>query len=198
LVLCDDGVALMEKLRRRLHDLEQASGGLADGFQGFVGKLAGIAGSLALILTVTANPGLSRAPGSQISAPVIEDITRLVFDFIVPHAFEFYRTADRASGGDRLQRVASWILTSGKQRILPSDLTVNVSDLRGLGLWDLNQRISPLVAGGWLASQEPGPVAKAWTVNRKVHELFSARTQDEEARKSTIATLMNSPRTAKK
>jgi Protein of unknown function (DUF3987)/Bifunctional DNA primase/polymerase, N-terminal len=196
LVLCDDAVALMEKLRRRLHDLEHASGGLADGFQGFVGKLAGIAGSLALILTITADP--NRALGYQVATSVIEDITRLVFDFIIPHAFEFYRTADRAGGGDRLQRVASWILTSSKQRILPSDLTVNVSDLRGLGLWDLNQRISPLVAGGWLTSQEPGPIAKAWTVNPKVHELFSARSQEEEARKSTIAALMNSPRATKK
>jgi uncharacterized protein DUF3987/bifunctional DNA primase/polymerase-like protein len=196
LVLCDDAVALMEKLRRRLHDLEHASGGLADGFQGFVGKLAGIAGSLALILTITADP--NRALGYQVPTSVIEDITRLVFDFIIPHAFEFYRTADRAGGGDRLQRVASWILTSGKQRILPSDLTVNVSDLRGLGLWDLNQRISPLVAGGWLTSQEPGPIAKVWTVNPKVHELFSARSREEEARKSTIAALMNSPRATKK
>jgi hypothetical protein len=196
LLLADDAVARMEELRRRLHDLEHASGGLADGFQGFVGKLAGIAGSLALILTITADP--NRGLGYQVPASVIEDITRLVFDFIVPHAFEFYRTADRAGGGDRLQRVASCILTSGKQRILPSDLTVNVSDLRGLGLWDLNQRISPLVAGGWLTSQEPGPIAKAWTVNPKVHELFSARTQEEENRKSTIAALMNSPRASKK
>ena len=50
--LADDAVAPMEELRRYLHELEQASAGIAEGFQSFIGKLAGVAGSLALLLTM--------------------------------------------------------------------------------------------------------------------------------------------------
>ena len=47
LFLADDAVRPMEELRRFLFDLEQSTGGVAGGFQTFVGKLAGYAGSLA-------------------------------------------------------------------------------------------------------------------------------------------------------
>jgi hypothetical protein len=187
--LADDAIAPMEELRRHLHDLEQTSSGVADGFQSFVGKLAGVAGSFALILTMVDNPEC--ASGTVVQKSVIEDVATLMRQFTLPHAFEFYR---KASTSDRLQRLASWILTSGKTRILPSDLTVNVSDFRGLGTWELNQRISPLVAGGWLIPNEPGPVPKSWTVNPRVHEFFRDRTAAEERRKASVAELMNSPR----
>ena len=59
---------------------------------------------------------------------------------ILPHAFAFYRTAEAAAGGDRLQRLASYILTSGKPRIVASDLTSNIADLRGLTVDELNER----------------------------------------------------------
>jgi len=77
---------------------------------------------------------------------------------------------------------------------VPSDLTTNVWDLRGLGVWDLNQRVSPLVAGGWLTPDQPGPMARAWTVNPQIREQFTARAEIEERRKAAIAVLMNSPR----
>jgi hypothetical protein len=187
--LADDAIAPMEELRRYLHDIEQASSGIADGFQSFVGKLAGVAGSLALLLTMVHNPECTS--GTRVHKSVIEDAATLIKQFTLPHAFEFYR---KASASDRLQRIASWILTSGKTRILPSDLTVNVSDLRGLGTWDLNQRISPLVAGGWLMPNEPGPVPKSWTVNPRVHDYFRDRSAAEERRKASLAELMNAPR----
>jgi hypothetical protein len=190
LFLADDAFKPLEEMRERLYDLEQASGSLHEGFQGFVGKLAGVAGTLALILTITGDP--DRAEGTQVQSGVIEDVTALVFDFILPHGFEFYRTAESAAGGDRLQRLASWILTSAKTRILPSDMTVNVADMRGLTLWDVNQRVSPLVAGGWLTANERGPLARSWTVNPQVSEFFRERTREEEKRKAAITELLKS------
>jgi hypothetical protein len=188
--LADDAVSPMTKLRRYLHDLEQTSAGIADGFQGFVGKLAGVAGSLALILTIVRNIDHTQA---EVQRTTIEDITMLMQEFILPHALEFYR---KAAAIDPLQRLASWILTSGKTRIVPSDLTVNVADCRGLGLWEINQRVSPLVAGGWLTTKDIGPLAKSWAVNPAIHDHFRERAREEERRKSTLAGLMNSPRGA--
>jgi hypothetical protein len=196
LLLTDDAVEIMETLRRDLHNLERASGGLAEGLQGFIGKLPGIAGSLALILTVAADP--DSAMGARVQAPVVEDVSRLMHEFILPHGFEFYRTTEAASGGERLQRIASYILTGGKSRILPSNLAANVAGMRGITLWELNQRVSPLVSGGWLVAEERGPITRAWKVNPKVHQFFSERTRQEDDRKAAIATLMNSPRTTEK
>jgi Protein of unknown function (DUF3987)/Bifunctional DNA primase/polymerase, N-terminal/Primase C terminal 2 (PriCT-2) len=190
LQLSVDALGPMEALRQSLFDLEQHASGMTDGFQGFVGKLAGYAGGLALNLAMAADP--RRPIGSPISAAVVEDVACLIKQYLLPHAFEFYSSG--ASGGERLRVLASYILTSGKQRIVPSDLTTNVRDFRGLGLWDVNQRLSPLVAGGWLAPADAAPVARVWNVNPQVYSVFAERARDEERRKAAVAALMNSPR----
>jgi hypothetical protein len=186
LFLADDAVKPMDQLRHDLFDIEQNAGGIAEGFQAFVGKLTGCAGTLALILTLAAD-----TPAPRVPAAVVEDVSRLIKDFVLPHALEFYMGK---GSGDQLRTLASWILTSRKTKILPSDMTTNVRDFRGLGIWDVNQRVSPLVAGGWLIPDHPGPMARAWNVHPQVQAQFAARTQDEERRKAVIAELMNSPR----
>jgi hypothetical protein len=187
LLLTDDAVKSMEQLRRDLFEIEQDAGGIAEGFQAFVGKLQGYAGTLALILTLATG-----APAPRVPAAAVEDVANLINGFLLPHALEFYSAGK--SGGEQLRTLASWILTSRKTKILPSDLTTNVWDFRGLGIWDVNKRVSPLVAGGWLIPDHPGPTARAWTVNPQVQAQFTARTQDEERRKTKIAALMKSPR----
>jgi hypothetical protein len=129
-----------------------------------------------------------------VSAKQVSSAAKLLDEFVLPHAFEFYRTADRATDGDRLQKVASWLLTSGKSRIVVSDLTSNVAGLRGLTMWDVNQRVSPLVAGGWLIPEGNDPVSRAWTVNPEIHRRLGARRVEEEARKAALADLMRAPR----
>ena len=80
-----------------------------------------------MILHLATYPEKSKGPVQEKTA---QDVRRLVIDLILPHAFVFYRTAEAAARGDRLQRLASYILTSGKPRIVASDLTSNVADLR--------------------------------------------------------------------
>jgi Protein of unknown function (DUF3987) len=194
-VMTDDAYEAATEARRRLHDLEQVGGGLAPGFQAFVGKLPGVLGSLALILHLIAEPHHgSRRP---VEATTVLNAARLVEDFILPHAFEFYRTSDSVTDGDRLQQVASWILTSGKTRFVASDFTTNVASFRGLGLIEVNRRLSPLVAGGWFTPFDDGPIAKSWTVNPAVFEQLKERAQAEERRKAELAKLMRSPRRQK-
>ena len=189
LLLSDEAVKLMGQLRRDLFDLEQNASGLTAGFATFVGKLAGNAGTLALILTMAAEP--DRPPSTSIGPAVVEDVATLIKGFVLPHALEFY--ASGASGGERLRTLASWILTSGKTRIVPSDISTNVRDCRGLGIWDINQRVSPLVAGGWLMPDQPGPIARWWSVNPQIAAQFAARAEDEKRRKAAVAALMNAP-----
>ena len=129
LILSDDALPVFEEMRRHIHELEQVGGLFAKGFEGFLGKLPGLAGSLALILHLIPDPEENRL--HPLSKKTAEDVSRLVIEFILPHAFEFYRTAETETDGDRLQRLASWILTSGKMRVTSRDLTHNVRDLRG-------------------------------------------------------------------
>ncbi len=189
LLLSDDAVKLMGQLRRDLFDLEQNASGLLEGFATFVGKLTGYAGNLMLVMTMAAEP--DRPSHTRVGAAVVDDVATLIKGFVLPHALEFY--ASGVSGGERLRTLASWVLTSGKTKIVPSDLTTNVRDCRGLGIWDINQRVSPLVAGGWLTPDQQ-PIARWWTVNPQIRGQFAARANEEERRKAAVAALMNSPR----
>ena len=190
----DSALAIMNELRRHLHELEQASGGLADGFQAFLGKLPGLAASLALILHIAGDP--DKGAARPIPEKIAANVHRLVVDFILPHAFAFYRTAEGTASGDRLQRLASYILTSRKRGIVASDLTSNVADLRGLTVSEVNDRLSPLEAGGWLDPVEPklGRLNRKWTVRPEVFTLFEQRAHQEAARKAELRKLMGASR----
>jgi Protein of unknown function (DUF3987) len=192
LQLSDDALDRMNLLRSYLHELEQASGGLADGFQAFVGKLPGVAGRLAVILHMAANAegGADR----EIEGKTVANVHLLVVDFILAHAFEFYRSAEGLTNGDRLRKLASWILTSKKTQITARDFTRNVHSLRGLSTFDLNNCVSPLVAAGWLEPRDRGPINRSWTINSSVASQFARQRKIEDERKALVAKLMGSPR----
>jgi hypothetical protein len=193
LFLSDRALTLMNGLREHLHNLEHAAAGLADGLQAFVGKLPGIAGRLAVILHMAANP--ENAP-REIETTTVADVRTLIIDFILPHAVEFYRSTEELTDGERLRKIASWILTSQQNVVASRDLIRNVGCLRGVSVLDLQTCLSPLVAAGWLEPTGPGPVNRAWAVNPKVAAQFERQRQTEEERKALAAGLMGSPRKA--
>jgi hypothetical protein len=191
LLLSDEALSLMNDLRAHLHEVEQVASGLADGFQAFVGKLPGIAGRFAVILHMAANP---EAAARHIEAKTIAHVSTLIVDFILPHAVEFYRSTEELTNGERLRKIASWILTSQQQVVTARELIRNISCLRGMSVLDLHTQVSPLVASGWLDLKEPGPLNRAWKVNSVVASQFEQRRKAEEQRKVVAAELMGSPR----
>ncbi|MCA3512361.1 MAG: hypothetical protein IOC96_03860, partial [Rhodobacter sp.] len=122
-------------------------------------------------------------------------VERLFSDFLLPHAFEFYGVADHAVT-DKLRKIASWILTQGSLRITARDLMREVSCLRGMDAWAIGRALGPLIAGGWLEPEKPGPDNRAWHVSPAVAFQFEQRREDEERRKQELARLMNGPRRA--
>jgi hypothetical protein len=130
LILSDDALHVMTALRRHIHELEKVSSGFAAGFQGFIGKLPGMAGTLALILHLAEDPDEQRL--HAVSRKTAEDVRKVVLDFVIPHAMEFYRTADSFTDGDRLKSIASWIVTADQTTITSRDLIRNVRNMRGL------------------------------------------------------------------
>src|SRR5262249_54826885 len=182
--------------RRRTRNHERSSaasfqhranvGRTGNRLQTWVGKLQGIAGSLALILHMAHDP--QNGATYAIEKQTLEDVRQLMLDFILPHGYEFYQ---QGAGSEQLRRIASWILTSGKQMVVASDLTTNVADCRGLPLREIQERISPLIAGGWLEPlQERSPLCRAWGVIKQVHTQLAERTKIEQERKTALATLI--------
>ena len=72
-MLSDPALKVMDALRLHLHDLGRISGGMADGFQSFVNKLPGMAGSLTLILHMITNPKVK----PEVAPATVENVRRL-------------------------------------------------------------------------------------------------------------------------
>jgi hypothetical protein len=189
----DDALAAMKELQDRLFDIEQASGGLARGFQGFVGKLQGLAGRLSIILHMAADP---EYPCHEIGAVAVCDVSAMIRGFIIPHALELYRSMEGMTDGDGegLRKIASWLITSKQALITSRDLARNVRHLRGLALPEVQKLLSPLVAAGWLEPVDPGPANRRWAVTPSVAAQFERRRLLEEERKTALAELMGAPR----
>jgi hypothetical protein len=133
---------------------------------------------------------LARLP-TFVGGEIIERVERIILEFTIPHATEFYRLGGAA---DQLKRLASFILTSDLDRFVASDLTTNIRDLRGLPLAMVNERISPLIAGGWLDPADKTSTCRVWTINPAVRIQFADRRQSEVARKAAITTMLRARR----
>ena len=190
--LTDGAADAMAELQHHLYSLERVGAALTEAFEGHIGKLKAYAGVFTIILHLIANPKEAMKL-SAIGRPSVEKATRLIKDFLLPHAYEFY---SRSQGeGERLRRLASYVLTCGKDRLRLADFTNNCWDCRGKKVIEINQQVSPLVAGDWLAPLDPGPACRAWKVNRAtIDQQFAARIATERQSKAAIAQLLGARR----
>lgn len=164
------------EFQRSIFDLEGMDG-LGKSFCSFAGKLTGLHGSLALLLHIIEDP--HNAPFEPVSERTVRAAARVLEKFVLPHALEFYRSTTDGADWATLQAIASYVLTTSKERLTASDFTSGVRPLRGLGTWDLDQKLSPLVAGGWLIEESLNGVVRAWTVPAGLREAMAARRETE-------------------
>ena len=172
-----------EAFQDYVYDLENMDG-LGKGFCGFAGKLSGTHGSLAAVLHMIEDP--ENAAIEPVSERVVLNAERILREFCVPHALELYRSTSDGADWDHLRKLASFVLTSTKDRFTASDFTTGVHSLRGLGVWDLAQKLSPLVAGGWLMEDDSTKTTRAWTVVQGLRDALNERRQKEIERKAEI------------
>jgi len=192
--LTESAADAMAELQHHLHSLEQVGAALTEAFEGHIGKLKAYAGVFTIILHLIANPSEAMRL-SAIGRPAVEKAARLIKEFLLPHAYEFY---GRCEGeGEQLRTIASYVLASSLSRIRLADFTTNVRYCRGKKVLEINQQVSPLVAGDWLAPIGPGPACRAWTVNRAViDQQFATRMASERESKRAITQLLGSRRQA--
>lgn len=191
----DAALTIAARFRQRTHDLQLAAETARPGFAQFVGKLDGLFGTFALLFHVA--EGVEHWFPERVSSETADRVEALFLDFIMPHAFEFYGYADHAGGTDKLRKVASWVLTAGRERFTARDAMREISCLSGLDAFRIGRELGPLVAGGWLEPETAGPENRAWRVLPTVVQQFEKRREDEERRKQELARLMNGPRRPK-
>jgi hypothetical protein len=166
LTLTDEAVEAMADLHKTIFNLGKTFDGMGS-YQSFLGKLDGMCGSLALILHLTSPRGDTGTAGDgesggheSVGVDVVERVQKIILDFVIPNGLEFY-LGDHAPEGEQLRKLASYILTTDRDRIRASDLTRSIAGFKGLQLGDLNHRVSVLVAAGWLTPEERMPACRA-------------------------------------
>ena len=154
------------------------------GFQGFCAKLHGTCARLALVLHLLEcnNPKVA-----TVRTDTVGKADRIVREFILPHAADFYRTLSE----DRVEltrNIAAWLLTDAPAALRASDFGRHIRACRDLSLAELNQALDPLVGGGWLSPKLPFPTNRAWRLDPRVrsvlsHRIATALSRRENARK---------------
>ena len=190
LTMTDAALERMWALREHFHALTNAAAAISPGFQSFVNKLPGVAGNLAVILHVARNPARC---SDQVDDETIAAVEKIIKEFVLPHGEAFYE-GDANAGIERMRKIASYVLTSGKTTFMPSDFTRNVAPLRGFDLFELKRAVSPLVAGGWLDLNDRWANAPRWTLCAGVADQMENRRREREMEKCALAALMGAKR----
>lgn len=182
--LSDQAHEIREDIQRHIHRLEQAEV-LGTRFVGFVGKMAGLWGRLAMVFHLT-----GADPNGEVSEATARAARTVLLKSILPNAGRVYM-AMGAAGGDieATQSIAGYILTRRLDRIRMSDLISNVRVCRHRGADDIRKLLSPLQAGGWLLPEkEYNPTA--WGVSEYVHVKFTERAVRETHRRAMVSALI--------
>jgi hypothetical protein len=181
MMLSEPSHAVRERIANELFELERAEP-LGGKFASFVGKLTGIWGRLALVLSQLEPEGLA---WHVIHERAAEAARVLVTKCVLPNASRVYMTiGDQKRGLEDTQTIAGYILAKRVDRLLASDLGRKVrGTFRNLGLIEINKLLSPMVVGGWLMPEVDTPGNKVWRVNPSVHSSFSNRAQLEAKRR---------------
>ena len=178
--------AIRLDVEKRAFELEQGEA-LGARFASFCGKMHGLWGRLALVLTL-----LDPEPGAPFIVPERAAIAArtLIFDSVLPNAARTYAaTGGAGADNEATQTIAGFLLVKRVARVLASDLTRNVRVCRGLAVEEVQKLVSPLVAGGWLTPErEFNPTA--WAVAPMVHEQFAARAAQEAIRRGEVRRLI--------
>lgn len=195
LVMDEGAMKAAEEFQDYIYTLENMDG-LGKGFCGFAGKMSGTHGSLALVLHMAEDP--EHAALEAVSERVVRNAERILRHFCVPHALELYSSTSDGADWEYLRKLASFVLTSPKERFTASDFTNGVHAMRGLGVWDVAQKLSPLVAGGWLTEDDTGKSVRSWVVVNGLRDAMAKRREAELERKSEIILELHRLRTGGK
>lgn len=180
---------IRSQVEHEVYDLER-SAPFGPRFTSFVGKLPGVFGRLALVLSYVEPSGL----GYVVSEHHARMAHALIRNCVIPHASRVYPSMGNSDGTgvEDMRAVAGYILAKKVERLVSSDLGRKVRTVfRTMTVSAINQLLSPLVAGGWLVPERDGnPANRTWLVNPIVHTTFNARAATEAGRRAQAHELL--------
>jgi hypothetical protein len=174
-------------VERRLREW-QGTIALGESFQSFCQKLDGLWGRLTLVLGYviqTDTPDTIHVVERE-AAEVAET---LIFDHLLQSAARFYEWMGGGGDAELTKQIAGFILAKSKARLIPSDLTNNVRECRGMKIDEIQKALSALVAMDWLIP-DAGYNSRSWDVNPLVHEQFRERRAVEVRERGRIRELI--------
>ena len=134
----------------------------------FVGKLQGVWGNLALLLHVLWNT----EPGELVSLAVAQRASRIIDEFILPHAMVFYREMQGGEAQRNAKAIGAWLAQCGKADVAVHDLGRGPRCLRDLTPEGIVKQMGVFEAGGWLVPVKPGPGNRHWKVTPGIAAQF--------------------------
>ena len=138
-------------------------------WQGFVGKLPGVWGSLALIMHCLWEPQV----GTGIKGENAKRASRLVEDFLLPHGLAFYREIAGGSQADN-RNIAGFLAGWTEPTIKARDFVRGPRCCRGVGPDSIWKQLQPFEAGGWLLPVHLGMANREWKIRPRLAEMFAA------------------------
>ena len=180
--LSDGAQEVRRQIEQEIFELEQLEP-LGSKFSSFVGKLPGLWGRLALVLSHIEPSGVGM--GYIVHERAARAARTLIMQCVVPHAARVYMTMGGNSDSlETMQGIAGYVLAKKLTRVVVSDLTSNVRQCRRMPVNEVARAVSPLISGGWLNPETDGPGNRAWLVNPAVHVKFENRAGREIARRA--------------
>jgi hypothetical protein len=146
------------------------------GWQGFVGKLYGVWGSLALLLHAL----WGYRAADMVDLATAKRASLILEEFVLPHGLAFYRNLTGSAQADN-RSIAAFIAGWEGPIITVRDFSRNPRCCRGLGPDEINKRLQPFEAGGWLEPEKPGPWNRRWRVTAGLAERFRAQLERHRA-----------------
>jgi uncharacterized protein DUF3987 len=197
-VFAPDAEPVRKRALDKLYELEQG-GAFSPEMGGAVGKLKGYFSRLALTLQIAESHSAvvreakTPSPNPIVSRKNAEGAERLIFEFLLQHMVGLY---DVIVGGGRdrdiVRMIADFILTSTKDRLVPSDFTSGVRKLRGEPASKVAEWASRFVALGWLWPETDVGTPKAWLVTPGLRSFFADRREKAQAGRAAAHQILKS------
>lgn len=153
------------KIKRLVFDY-QGNDTMASSFRYFVGKLETMWAAFAILLQLAWGPEPDMGQPWVLSRENAERASAIIMDFVMPHAFAFYRlfTAPDMSRDRAIAACVFRAWSEGKTVITTKELQRGTGDngLRGVAAKDMPGALADFVAGGWLDPIQ----GREWYVNR--------------------------------
>jgi len=157
-----------KRVGKLLHSLGQTDSEGA-GWQGFVGKLPGVWGSLALLLHVL----WGYRAADPVALETAQRASMLLEAFVLPHGLAFYRGLIGTGQADA-RAIAGFLAGWEQPSIAVRDFVRGPRCCRGLSPDEIVTKLAVFETGGWVAPEKPGPWNRKWTMTPDLGARFSA------------------------